>query len=122
MSFREEFKLGVKEFGEYVKRIYPEVKTLFLSELNDVISIDMIEIERDKRKQGVGASVMRALVLYADANNKTLEALPGLKDDRRGTTSRGRLVNFYKSFGFVENKGRNKDFSKKAGGMYRTPK
>ena len=99
MSFREEFKLGVKEFGEYVKRIYPEVKTLFLSELNDVISIDMIEVERDKRKQGVGASVMRALVLYADANNKTLEALPGLKDDRRGTTSRGRLVNFYKKIG-----------------------
>ena len=122
MNFREEFKLGVKEFGEYVKRIYPEVKTLFLSELNDVISIDMIEVERDKRKQGVGASVMRALVLYADANNKTLEALPGLKDDRRGTTSRGRLVNFYKSFGFVENKGRNKNFRMRAGGMYRTPK
>ena len=121
LGLGKEFELSTKEFGEHIKKIHPEIKTLFLSENNDVISVDMIEVEKDNRKQGVGTAVMNDIVSYADANNKTLEALPGLQDDRKGTTSRGRLVNFYKRFGFVENKGRNKDFSRKSGAMYRTP-
>ena len=53
---------------------------------------------------------MKDLCDYADANNKRILLSPGYKDDHHGTTSHGRLVSVYKRFGFVQNKGRNKDF------------
>jgi GNAT superfamily N-acetyltransferase len=81
----------------------------------------MIEVPRADRKQGVGTAVMNELVDYADRVGKRIFLTPGLPDDRHGTTSRGRLVKFYKRFGFVENKGRNKDFTLSPG-MYRDPK
>jgi len=82
----------------------------------------MVEVSPNDRNQGTGTSLMNELVKYADDNNKEISLMPGLQDDRKGTTSRSRLVNFYKRFGFVENKGRNKDFTKKSGGMYYKPK
>lgn len=115
-------ELNLKYFNVYLNKKYQELKTLFLSEHGNVISIDMIEIDRGSRKKGIATAVMSEIVSYADANNKEIEALPGLKDDRKGTTSRGRLVNFYKRFGFIENKGRNHDFSRRSGVMYRLPK
>jgi hypothetical protein len=36
---------------------------------------------------------------------------PGLSDKQHGTTSQSRLIDFYKKFDFVLNKGRNKDFT-----------
>jgi len=113
---------SVSSLQKSLKKKYSELKTLLLSEHNDVISIDMIEVDSDKRKEGVGSAVIQEIVNYADANKKEISLLPALSDDRKGTTSRSRLVKFYKRFGFVENKGRNKDFSKKGGSMYRLPK
>ncbi len=63
---------------------------------------------------------MRDIVDYADATGKRVVLTPGQKDDRHGTTSRSRLVTFYKRFGFVENKGRAKDFTISES-MYREP-
>lgn len=85
------------------------------------ITLNMIEVPKADRKQGIGTAVMNDLVNYADAKNKRIVLTPGLNDPRHGTTSRTRLVKFYKRFGFVENKGRNKDFSI-SDGMYREPK
>jgi len=64
--------------------------------------------------------IMQELVNYADQIGKRFELSPGQKDPFHGTTSRGRLVNFYKRFGFIENKGRHKDFTTSRG-MYRKP-
>ena len=113
---------SVSSLQKSLKKKYSELKTLLLSEYNNVISIDMIEVDSDKRKEGVGSAVIQEIVNYADTNKKEISLLPALSDDRKGTTSRSRLVKFYKRFGFVENKGRNKDFSKKGGSMYRLPK
>lgn len=100
---------------------HPELKTLSLSESGDVISINMIEVEKADRKKGIGSEIIQEIADYADATGKTLELIPELKDRESGTASKKRLVEFYKRFGFVENKGRNKDFSRRSGGMYRTP-
>ena len=73
------------------------------------------------KKQGKGTAAVEELIKYADKNKMRVTLSPGLKDDNFGTTSRSRLIKFYKRFGFVENKGRNKDFSI-SDGMYREPK
>jgi GNAT superfamily N-acetyltransferase len=73
------------------------------------------------RSQGVGTKAMEELIAYADQLGKRITLSPGLPDDAQGTTSRSRLVKFYKRFGFKENKGRNRDFSTRDG-MIREPK
>ena len=82
----------------------------------------MIEVNPNERKKGVGSNVMNDIIEYADANNMEIQLNPALKDERKGTTSRNRLVRFYKNFGFIENTGRNIDYRKKSGSMYRLPK
>lgn len=84
------------------------------------LDLSMIEVPRDARKKGVGSAALQDVVDYADEQGRRIVLTPGLKDAHHGTTSRGRLVDFYKRFGFVENKGRNKDFTTREG-MYRKP-
>ena len=112
---------NVSDFSNHLISKYDDLKTLFLSEDNSSISIDMIEVDSSSRKQGVGSEVMQEITDYADDNNKEIVLLPSVSDKYMGTTSRNRLIKFYKKFGFVENKGRNKDFRKRSGSMYRTP-
>lgn len=85
--------------------------TLFIGEYPDGdIEVSSLIIAKENRKQGIGSSFMEDLCDYADANNKRILLSPGYKDDRHGTTSHTRLIKFYKRFGFVQNKGRNKDY------------
>jgi GNAT superfamily N-acetyltransferase len=90
--------------------------SLFLS--NNNIKLNMIAVEKDKQKQGLGTKVLDDIVHYADTNKLDIYLTTGVKDDNFGTTSSERLKKFYKRFGFVENKGSNKDFSI-SGNMYR---
>lgn len=84
------------------------------------LKLNMLIVNRDAQSNGVGSQAMQELTAYADANGKRVILSPAQPDDRHGTTSRARLVKFYKRFGFVENKGRNKDFAISEG-MYREP-
>lgn len=114
-------KKNLNQLSKSLKNNNKGLITILLSENDNVISIDMIEVDSKARKQGVGSKVMKDIIKHADETNKEIVLLPAISDDRKGTTSRSRLVKFYKRFGFVENKGRNKDFSKKGGSMYRLP-
>lgn len=98
-----------------------ELNSFMAYENADTITLSMIEVPKANRKQGVGSAVMNELIQYADKVNKVIVLTPGQRDDKHGTTSRSRLVQFYKRFGFVENKGRNKDFQYYGDTMYRTP-
>jgi predicted GNAT family acetyltransferase len=84
---------------------------LYIFEKDNLIIIDSIIVPKDMRKKGIGTQIMQEVINYADSVGKRIELSPGQKDDYHGTTSRNRLVNFYKRFGLVENKGRNKDFT-----------
>ncbi len=95
--------------------------TLYIFEKDDLIVLDSIIVPKEQRKQGIGTQIMEELVSYADKVGKRLELSTGQKGDYHGTTSKGRLVNFYKRFGLIENKGRNKDFTTMKT-MYREPK
>jgi len=92
---------------------------VFLTKQGD-IKLDTLIVSSKDRKKGLGTAVMNALCQFADKHGRRVLLTPGLKDDRWGTTSRARLVRFYKRFGFIENKGRNKDFAM-SDGMFRNP-
>ena len=61
---------------------------------------------------------MQEIIDNADAEGQTITLSPSIDF---GATSINRLKDFYKQFGFVENKGRNKDFTISES-MYRIPK
>jgi GNAT superfamily N-acetyltransferase len=93
---------------------------LYIFEDNNIVILDSLIVPKDKRNQGIGSQIMQEITNYADSVGKRLELSPGQKDDFHGTTSKNRLTRFYKRFGLVENKGRNKDFSTNKT-MYREP-
>lgn len=68
------------------------------------------------QNEGTGSEVMRRLTQWADASGKTLALTPSA--DFGGNVKR--LREFYKRFGFIENKGRNKDYEISET-MYREP-
>ena len=94
--------------------------SLYITEKDNLIILESIIVPKEQRKMGIGSQIMQELIDYADQVGKRMEVSPGIKDFYLGTTSRNRLVNFYKRFDFVENKGRNKDFTTSKG-MYRIP-
>ncbi|MFI9652843.1 hypothetical protein [Guyparkeria halopsychrophila] len=76
-------------------------------ERDDVITLDKIVVPEDGRGQGTGTQTMQALVDYADAQGKAIALTP--TDDFGGNAKR--LRDFYKRFGFAENKGADKAYS-----------
>tara|TARA_R110000850_G_scaffold23358_1_gene69108 strand:- start:36347 stop:42220 length:5874 start_codon:yes stop_codon:yes gene_type:complete len=86
----------------------------------DDLKINMIAVEKDGQKKGTGSQAMTEISAFADRHRMRLTLTAGQRDDGFGTTSQARLKKFYKRFGFVENKGRNKDFSISEN-MYREP-
>lgn len=76
------------------------------------ISLDRIEVPKDKRGSGIGSRVLRELGQVADDEGRLIHL------GAAGT----RLVKFYKRHGFVRNSGRKKDFSLSvSSNMYREP-
>ena len=84
----------------------------------DKINLSRIVVDESKRNQGLGTKAMNDLIQYADTTGKTITLSPSTDF---GATSVSRLKDFYKQFGFVENKSKNKDFSI-SDSMYRLPK
>jgi GNAT superfamily N-acetyltransferase len=81
------------------------------------VNLGKIEVPKELRGQGVGTEAMADLVSYADRNGVRLTLSP--TSEFGG--SKERLRAWYKSMGFVDNKGSNKDFTVSES-MYRPPK
>jgi len=80
--------------------------------------IDLSKIVVPEKGQGAGSETMRQIISYADETGQKIKLTPSTDF---GASSIGRLKKFYKKFGFVENKGRNKTFEFRDS-MYRVPK
>ena len=87
---------------------------------NGNIVLHNLRVEKDKRKQGLGSAFMEELCNKADSMGKTIELNLGDKSSGE-TTSKSRLIDFYRRFGFVRNFGRTKDYRLNCQ-MYRRPK
>lgn len=96
-----------RAFAQEVKARYPGI-TLDLSgsEHSEYVTLGLISIPKEMRGQGIAKKVMQELVDEADANGWTLDCTPSSDFG----SSKARLVEFYRGFGFVPNSGRNKDF------------
>ncbi len=81
------------------------------------IKLAKIVVPKSERGAGIGTRAMRLLTSYADQVGKRIELTPS-KDF--GASSVPRLIAFYKRFGFVENKGRHRDFTTRET-MFREP-
>jgi len=73
------------------------------------LELRRVVVPQDQRNKGIGSKVMQDLIKYAQQNNKDIFTTPS--SDFGG--SKSRLVQFYKSFGFKNNKGSNRDFRSK---------
>jgi len=75
------------------------------------IILDYLQVARRDQGQGKGAEAMQRLTAYADHWHKRILLTPSERNTSTGTTSRDRLIKFYKQFGFKLNQGRHKDFT-----------
>lgn len=98
----------IKKYKEYFSKIN-------IYEFDNKISIDLIVAK--EKNSGYGTKLMKDICDYADKSNKIIILSPS--DEFGG--NKKRLIDFYKRFGFVENKGKNKDFLIFES-MYRSPK
>ena len=89
---------------DVLKSKYPDLK-IGVSETADNIILDKVVVP-DKSK-GTGTKFMNDLIADADSKGKSIGLTPS--SDFGG--NKKRLTEFYKRFGFVENKGKNKDFT-----------
>jgi predicted GNAT family N-acyltransferase len=92
--------------GKSLSAKYPNV-TLDVFESPKAIDLSRIVVPKEMRGQGIGSNVMNDLTQYADEIGKQINLTPSA--DFGGNVNR--LKSFYKDFGFVENKGKNKDFT-----------
>jgi GNAT superfamily N-acetyltransferase len=107
--------MSIKSIDELAAK-YPDVKIdAFVTK--DDLNLSRIVVPKEMRNQGLGTQVMNDLSEYADNIGKRITLTPS--SDFGGNVKR--LKEFYKDFGFVENKGKNKDFSISET-MYREPK
>ena len=77
-----------------------------VSENGNRVMLSQVIVPKELRNQGIGSKYMRELIDYADSVGKRVELSPSA--DFGG--NKNKLKEFYSRFGFVENKGRNKDF------------
>lgn len=81
------------------------------------LNISKLVVPKEHRGTGIGSDIMNRLKSHADTNKMKMTLTPSTDF---GATSVNRLKTFYKKHGFIENKGKNKDFSI-SDSMYRNP-
>jgi predicted GNAT family acetyltransferase len=108
----------VKPLGSIVDDATKSGLKLDVYEKNGVVNLSRIEVPKELRNSGIGSDVMNQIVNYADSTGNKVALTPSTDF---GASSVSRLKDFYKKFGFVENKGKNKDFTTRET-MYRNPK
>ena len=91
-----------------IKEKYPNVQLDIYGDAKKGFELGRIEIPETERSSGLGTAVMNDIIKMADDQGAVISLTP---DKSFGGSSVSRLKKFYKQFGFVENKGKNKDFS-----------
>lgn len=110
----QSFLSGTKQISQNLEQLGVKAD---MFEKDNLITLSRIVVPKEQRNQGIGTDAIQQIVDYADQTGKRIALSPS--SDFGG--SKERLKEFYKRFGFVENKGRNKDFTISES-MYREPK
>jgi predicted GNAT family N-acyltransferase len=108
-------ELSAQEMTAQLREAHPGLKLDLMSK-GSRATLSRIVVPDNGREEGTGTQVMQHLARWADANEVTLALTPS--SDFGGNVRR--LREFYKRFGFIENKGKKRDFEISEG-MYREP-
>lgn len=84
---------------------------------DNAITVHKIVVKKEDRNKGIGSKAMKAITHHADKHGMSVRLTPSSAFGG----NKARLTKFYKGHGFVENKGKHKDFSTRET-MYRNPK
>lgn len=103
------------ELSSQLKQEFPGLK-LDLMGSGQRVTLSRIVMPEDGRNTGAGTKVMQRITAWADQTGTVVALTPS--GDFGG--SKSRLAEFYKRFGFVDNKGRNRDYEISES-MYREP-
>jgi len=109
-------KFPAATLSSSIETKYPGLKLDMSGGGDKPLVISRIELPKDMREQGIGTQVMREVIDYADKTGAQLALSPS--SDFGG--NKARLAEWYKSMGFVPNKGKTKDLSISEE-MYRIP-
>lgn len=82
---------------------------LEIYEYDDYVELKKIVVPKHMRGDGIGSDVIEELIDYCKDNKKNLFTTPSSAFGG----SVVKLIKFYKSFGFKDNLGKNRDFSSK---------
>lgn len=96
---------SIEELLQHIRSLYPFVK-IWAFESKDRVELQQIEISPEHRGSGVGTEIMEMLKSYAKSVGKPIVLRP---EPDRG--KKAALERFYKRLGFVDNAGRNKDYT-----------
>jgi predicted GNAT family N-acyltransferase len=104
------------DIQDIIQSKYPEVSIDLFGDSEKGYELSRIVVPKGSREQGTGTKVMEDILSLADAQGARVSLTP----DSAFGGSKPRLKKFYKKFGFVDNKGSNKDFTTR-NTMYRDP-
>jgi len=107
-----------------LQSLYPEIDRVgvYYDHNNNSLFISDLYIKQEYRGKGIGSKIMSSITQFADNLKLPIVLIPESDDD---SVSAKQLIDFYKKFGFVVNKGKQKDYSFSdpfALTMYRLPK
>jgi GNAT superfamily N-acetyltransferase len=116
---------GVSNSKESKKKVSDELKDefkdltidIYQNERTKTLTLSRVIVPENSRESGIGTKFMNSLIKKADKLGYKIILTPS--KDFGG--NKNRLIEFYKRFGFINNKGSNRDFSHKED-MYRLPK
>ena len=106
--------MSVESIGQKHKDVL-QIWSVFEDE--NQIRASLVIVEPEHRGQGIGREIFDELNSYADRTGKTIVLSP----DSNFGISKNKLIKFYRSLGYVLNRGRNKDYEI-SDSMYRLPK
>jgi hypothetical protein len=91
--------------NDKIQELYPDVK-VYVSESPHQIYVHNLEVPKELRGQGIGSNIIKLIQKFAKEVNKPVVLEP---DHPRGVKSK--LQKFYKNLGFINNRGRNIDYT-----------
>jgi hypothetical protein len=95
----------MEELLQKIQSLYPKV-TIWASEMPHLIELKEIEVPNEDQGLGIGTHIIDMLKDYARSVNKPIVLRP---KPQRG--KKKALTRFYKRLGFVDNSGRNRDYT-----------
>ena len=102
----DELQLKVKNLEQSLEQKYPEIDILHLYiKSNGSLFIGSIRIKPEHRRKGQGREIIHQIKKFADDHNLIISLAPEAEPRYKE-----KLDKFYKSLGFVNNKGRKRDY------------